>query len=42
VRTALILLVIELVVIGLVRRRYAQGARGNLGGEPSHPAATRV
>ena len=42
VRTALIILVIELVVIGLVRRRYGAGARGELGGEPSHPAATRV
>ena len=41
VRTALLILVVELVVIGLVRRRKGQGARGELG-EPSHPAATRV
>lgn len=40
VRTALLILVIELAVIGLVRRRYGYGARGELGGEPSHPAAT--
>jgi hypothetical protein len=42
VRTALSILVVELVVIGLVRRRKRHGARGELGGEPSHPAATRV
>jgi mono/diheme cytochrome c family protein len=42
VRTALIILVIELVVVGLVRRRHGQSARGELGGEPSHPAATGV
>ena len=42
IRIALIILVIELVVIGLVRRRHGQGARGDLGSEPSHPAATRV
>ena len=42
VRTALIILVIELVVIALVRRRKAEAARGELGREPSHPAATRV
>jgi mono/diheme cytochrome c family protein len=38
VRTALIILVIELAVIGLVRRRNSQGARGDL----NHPAANRV
>ena len=40
VRTALLILVIELAVIGWVRWRYGSGARGELGGEPSHPAAT--
>ena len=40
VRTALLILVIELAVIGLVRRRYGYGARGALSGEPNHPAAT--
>jgi hypothetical protein len=40
VRTALIILVIELAVIGWVRRRYGSRARGDLGGEPSHPTAT--
>ena len=42
VRTALLILVIELIVIGLVRRRHRQSTRGELGGEPSHPAATSV
>ena len=42
VRTALIILVIELAVIGWVRWRNKQNARGELGGEPSHPAATRA
>ena len=42
VRTALMILVIELIVIGLVRRRSGHGARGEFGGEPRHPAATRV
>lgn len=41
VRTALLILVIELAVIGWVRRRYGYGADGELGGEPSQPAATR-
>ncbi len=36
VRTALLILVIELAVIGWVRWRYRQGTRGEL----SHPAAT--
>jgi DMSO reductase family type II enzyme heme b subunit len=40
VRTALLILVIELAVIGWVRWRYGYGAREDLGGEPSHPAAT--
>ncbi|MCA1583590.1 MAG: c-type cytochrome [Acidobacteria bacterium] len=42
VRTALLILVIELAVIFWVRRSYGYGARGELGGEPSHPAATRA
>ncbi len=42
VRTAVLILVIELAVIGWVRRCYGSGARGELGGEPSHPAATRA
>ncbi len=42
VRTALLILVIELAVIGWVRRRYGYGADGELGGEPSQPAATRA
>ena len=42
VRTALLILVIELVVIGLVRWRHRPWRRGEFGGEPSHPAATRV
>ncbi len=41
VRTALLILVIELAVIGWVRWRHGYGARGQLG-EPSHPAATRA
>jgi hypothetical protein len=42
VRTALIILVIELAVIGWVRWRNAQNARAELGDKPSHPAATRA
>ena len=43
VRTALIILAIELVVIGWVRRRYyGSGAHGALGSEPSQSAATRA
>jgi cytochrome c len=38
-RTALIILAIELAIIGWVRWRYTSRDRGNLG-EPSHPAAT--
>lgn len=37
-KTAFIILAIELVVVGWVRRR--QGARGDLGGEPTQPART--
>jgi mono/diheme cytochrome c family protein len=40
VRTALLILAIELAVIGWVRSRYGARARGELGREPSHPAAT--
>jgi cytochrome c len=42
IRTALFILAIELAVIGWVRWRYGSRARGELGGEPSHPAATSV
>ena len=41
VRTALLILAIELVVIGWVRWRYGYGARGELGGERERsPAAS--
>jgi mono/diheme cytochrome c family protein len=39
VRTALLILAIELVVIGWVRRRYGSGARAELGGEQRPEAA---
>ena len=42
VRTALIILVIELAIIGWVRWRNKQNAREELGAKPSHPAATRA
>jgi hypothetical protein len=42
VRTALFILAFELVVIGWVRWSHGSRARRELGGEPSHPAATRV
>jgi hypothetical protein len=43
VRTALLILAIELVVIGWVRRwHYGSRAHGAPGGEPSQPAATRA
>jgi mono/diheme cytochrome c family protein len=42
VRTALIILAIELAVIGLVRRRYAARAQRASGDQPSQPAATRA
>ena len=42
VRTGLLILFIELAVIGWVRWHYGSRARGGLGGEPSHPAATRA
>ena len=39
IRTALIILVIELAIVGWVRWRYGSRARGGLG-QPSQPAAT--
>ena len=42
VKTALLLLVIELVVIGWVRWRYGSRTHGELGGEPRQQAATRA
>ena len=43
VRTALLILAIELVVIGWVRRwHYGSRAHPAVGGEPSQPAATRA
>jgi mono/diheme cytochrome c family protein len=41
VKTALIILGLELIVIALMRSRYRARDRG-LGGEPSQPAATKV
>jgi len=41
-RTALLILAIELAVIGWVRRRYGSRARAELGGEPTQPTATRA
>jgi mono/diheme cytochrome c family protein len=41
VRTALIILAIELIVIGWVRRRYGAGARAEIGGK-QRPEAARV
>ena len=40
VKTALLILVLELAVVGWVRRRHGARDHGKLGGEPSHPAAT--
>jgi mono/diheme cytochrome c family protein len=42
VRTALVILVIELAIIGWVRRRYGSRDRAGLGGEPMQPSATRA
>jgi hypothetical protein len=42
VKTALLILAIELAVVGWVRRRYNARARGELGGEPRQPSATRA
>jgi hypothetical protein len=41
-RTALLLLLAELAIIGWVRRRNGSRARAGLGGEPMHPSATRA
>jgi mono/diheme cytochrome c family protein len=42
VRIALLIIAIEAVVIGWVRRQYGSRARRPLGGDPSQPAATRA
>jgi mono/diheme cytochrome c family protein len=42
VRTALVILAIELAVVGWVRWRYSSRARGEPGGEPTQPAATKA
>ena len=43
VRTALLILAIELVLIGWMRRwHYGARANGAVGGEPSQPAPTRA
>jgi mono/diheme cytochrome c family protein len=42
VKTALIIFVLELIVIGFVRSRYRSRPHGALGDEPSQPAATRA
>jgi mono/diheme cytochrome c family protein len=42
VRTALLILFVELAVIGWVRWGHGSRSRGKLGGEPGHPAATSV
>jgi mono/diheme cytochrome c family protein len=42
VRTALVILVIELAIIGFVRRRHGSRARAELGGEPMQPSATKA
>jgi mono/diheme cytochrome c family protein len=42
VRTALFILAIELAVVGWVRWRYGSRARGEPGGQPTQPAATRA
>jgi mono/diheme cytochrome c family protein len=42
VRTALFILVIELALIGWVRWHHGSRARGEPGGQPTHPAATRA
>ena len=42
IRTALVILAIELAVVGWVRWRYRSPARGEPGGQPTQPAATRA
>ena len=41
-RTALVILAFELVIIGWVRRRQGSRARAELGGEPGQPSTTRA
>jgi mono/diheme cytochrome c family protein len=41
-RTGTVILVIELAIIGWVRRRYGSRARAELGGDPMQPSATRA
>jgi mono/diheme cytochrome c family protein len=42
IRTGLVLLAIELVIIGWVRRRHSAGTRTELGGQPMQPSATKA
>jgi Ethylbenzene dehydrogenase len=42
IRTAVVLLAIELAIIGWVRRRPGSGARTDLGSEPMQPSTTRA
>jgi mono/diheme cytochrome c family protein len=42
IQTAFVILAIELSVIGWVRSRYRSRTRGELGGEPRQPSATRA
>jgi mono/diheme cytochrome c family protein len=42
VRTALLILAIELAVIAWVRWRYGSRASGEIGGEPRHPSPSRA
>ena len=42
VKTALLILAIEMAVIGWVRWRYGSHARREVGGEPSQSAATEA
>jgi mono/diheme cytochrome c family protein len=42
IRTAIVLLAIELAIIGWVRRRYTSRARAELGSAPMQPSATKA
>jgi hypothetical protein len=42
IRTALVLLAIELAIIGWVRRRNGSRARAEIGGAPMQPSATKA
>jgi hypothetical protein len=42
IRTALVLLAIELALIGWVRRRYSSRAPAELKGAPMQPSATKA